>query len=91
MSNYETVLIEHHGAVAVVSLNRPDKLNSFDGALRRELLLAVREVNAFLVQELTFPKRHRMELISAWKTSSTVSSSPRSWKSTLLRNPGSVP
>tara|TARA_R110002072_G_scaffold297433_1_gene470239 strand:+ start:5870 stop:6697 length:828 start_codon:yes stop_codon:yes gene_type:complete len=45
MSNYETVLIAHHGAVAVVSLNRPDKLNSFDGALRRELLLAVREVN----------------------------------------------
>jgi 2-(1,2-epoxy-1,2-dihydrophenyl)acetyl-CoA isomerase len=29
----------------VITLNRPDKLNSFDGALRRELLLAVREVN----------------------------------------------
>ncbi len=45
MSNYETVLVERHGSVAVVSLNRPDKLNSFDRALRRELLLAVREVN----------------------------------------------
>ena len=45
MSKYETVLVERHGAVAVVSLNRPDKLNSFNGALRRELLLAVREVN----------------------------------------------
>jgi 2-(1,2-epoxy-1,2-dihydrophenyl)acetyl-CoA isomerase len=45
MSKYETVLIERHGAVAVVSLNRPDKLNSFNGALRRDLLLAVREVN----------------------------------------------
>jgi 2-(1,2-epoxy-1,2-dihydrophenyl)acetyl-CoA isomerase len=45
MSKYQTVLVERHGSVAVVSLNRPDKLNSFDGALRRELLLAVREVN----------------------------------------------
>ena len=45
MSNYQTVLVERHGSVAVVSLNRPDKLNSFDGALRRELLQAVREVN----------------------------------------------
>jgi 2-(1,2-epoxy-1,2-dihydrophenyl)acetyl-CoA isomerase len=46
MSDYETVLIERHGAVAVVSLNRPDKLNSFDSSLRRDLLSAVREVNA---------------------------------------------
>lgn len=45
MSDYETVTVERHGAVAVVSLGRPDKLNSFNGALRRELLLAVREVN----------------------------------------------
>ena len=29
----------------MVSLNRPDSLNSFNGALRRELLVAVREVN----------------------------------------------
>jgi 2-(1,2-epoxy-1,2-dihydrophenyl)acetyl-CoA isomerase len=45
MSHYETVLVERHDSVAVVSLNRPEKLNSFDGTLRRELLLAVREVN----------------------------------------------
>jgi 2-(1,2-epoxy-1,2-dihydrophenyl)acetyl-CoA isomerase len=45
MSKYQTVIVERHGPVAVVSLNRPDKLNSFDGVLRRELLLAVREVN----------------------------------------------
>lgn len=45
MGKYSTVVIEHHGPVAVVSLNRPDKLNSFDTALRRELLLAAREVN----------------------------------------------
>lgn len=45
MSNLEVVTIERHGAVALVSLNRPDALNSFDAALRRDLLLAVREVN----------------------------------------------
>ncbi len=45
MGNYATVMIEQHGPVAVVSLNRPEKLNSFDGELRRELLQAVREVN----------------------------------------------
>jgi 2-(1,2-epoxy-1,2-dihydrophenyl)acetyl-CoA isomerase len=45
MSNYDTVEIEQRGPVAVVTLNRPDKLNTFDRALRRDLLLAVREVN----------------------------------------------
>jgi 2-(1,2-epoxy-1,2-dihydrophenyl)acetyl-CoA isomerase len=37
--------VERHDSIAVVSLNRPDSLNSFNSALRRELLLAVREVN----------------------------------------------
>lgn len=45
MSDYETVIVERHDSIAVVRLNRPDSLNSFNGALRRELLLAVREVN----------------------------------------------
>ena len=45
MSDYETVQVERHGAVAVVSLNRPDALNSFNAALRRDLLRAVRHVN----------------------------------------------
>ena len=45
MSDYQTVIIEQHQAVAVVSLNRTDALNSFDAEMRRELLLAVLEVN----------------------------------------------
>ncbi len=45
MSSYETVLVERHAAVAVVSLNRPDALNSFDAQMRRDLLAAAREVN----------------------------------------------
>lgn len=45
MSKYQTVQVERRDAVAVVSLNRPDSLNAFDASLRRELRLAVREVN----------------------------------------------
>jgi len=45
MSKYQTVQVERRGNIAVVTLNRPDSLNAFDAALRRELLLAVREVN----------------------------------------------
>lgn len=43
---YRTLRIEDHGAVARVVLNRPEKLNSFDATLRRELLAAVTAVNA---------------------------------------------
>ena len=46
MSDYETILIEREGRVARVSFNRPDKLNSFNGTLRREFLRAAQEVNA---------------------------------------------
>jgi len=45
MSEYSTVTVVRHGAVAVVSLNRPDQLNSFNAGLRGDLLKAVREVN----------------------------------------------
>jgi 2-(1,2-epoxy-1,2-dihydrophenyl)acetyl-CoA isomerase len=45
MSIYETVRVARRGSVAVVSLNRPDNLNSFNSQLRRELRTAVREIN----------------------------------------------
>ena len=45
MSDYETILIEREGRVAG-SFNRPDKLNSFNGTLRREFLQAHRRLNA---------------------------------------------
>ncbi len=45
MSEYETVLVERRGSVALVSLNRPEQLNAFNAALRRDLKRAVREVN----------------------------------------------
>lgn len=46
MSKLESVNIERHGAVAVVTLNRPQALNAFEASLRRDLLSAVKEVNA---------------------------------------------
>ena len=45
MSQYDTVAIERQGAVAIVSMNRPDALNAFNFELRRELALAVEEIN----------------------------------------------
>ena len=46
MSDYETVKVTRQDEVGVVSLNRPDSLNAFDAALRRDVLRAVREMNA---------------------------------------------
>jgi 2-(1,2-epoxy-1,2-dihydrophenyl)acetyl-CoA isomerase len=43
---FETVSLEHHDSVALVSLNRPEALNSFNATQRADLLAAVREVNA---------------------------------------------
>jgi len=40
MSEFETVKYEQDGSVAVITINRPDAMNSFDDALRRDLLAA---------------------------------------------------
>lgn len=45
-TTYETLLIERHGSVARLLMNRPDKLNAFSATLRREMLVAVNELNA---------------------------------------------
>jgi enoyl-CoA hydratase len=36
MSSYETITVEHRGAVAVVTINRPDKLNSLNSKVHAE-------------------------------------------------------
>ncbi|WP_439106361.1 enoyl-CoA hydratase/isomerase family protein [Congregibacter sp.] len=43
---YETVLVERHGPVARLVMNRPEKLNTFSAALRRDMLAAVNALNA---------------------------------------------
>ena len=45
MSTFETLLIERQGAVALLTLNRPDSLNAFDTKMRREFVLAARGLN----------------------------------------------
>lgn len=40
MSEYETVKYAQDDSVAVITINRPDAMNSFDDALRRDLLAA---------------------------------------------------
>lgn len=45
MTEYDTVTVETLGHVAVVRLNRPQSLNAFDAAMRRDLGQAVAAVN----------------------------------------------
>jgi 2-(1,2-epoxy-1,2-dihydrophenyl)acetyl-CoA isomerase len=42
MPEFEAILYETHGPVALVALNRPDKLNAFDPTQRDELAVALR-------------------------------------------------
>ncbi|WOJ96153.1 enoyl-CoA hydratase/isomerase family protein [Congregibacter brevis] len=43
---FETLLIEKHGPVARLVMNRPDKLNTFSTTLRQEMMAAVNALNA---------------------------------------------
>lgn len=43
MADYETVKYARDGAVAIVTINRPDAMNSFNDALRRDLAAALGE------------------------------------------------
>jgi enoyl-CoA hydratase len=46
MAKYETLLVEHHGAVILIRLNRPQALNAINGMLTCELLIALTEFDA---------------------------------------------
>jgi enoyl-CoA hydratase len=46
MSNYETITVERRGAVAVLTINRPDKLNALSSAVHREGIAALDELRA---------------------------------------------
>ena len=45
MSNYQSMIVERDGPVAIVKFNRPDTLNAIESSIREEMNLAVREVN----------------------------------------------
>ncbi len=46
MSQYENLIVERDGPIAIVSFNRPKTLNAIEAGIRREMLLAFNEVNA---------------------------------------------
>jgi len=46
MAAYETLLVETHGAVLLIRLNRPQALNAINGMLTCELLIALTEFDA---------------------------------------------
>lgn len=46
MSNYETITVEKHGAVAVLTINRPDKLNALNRSVHSEGVSALDSLRA---------------------------------------------
>lgn len=78
MSELETVKIIIDGPIALVSMNRPDRLNAINGALRADLLAAVNAINVnteIRVAILTGEGRAfcvGADLSESWSSGSTV-------------------
>jgi 2-(1,2-epoxy-1,2-dihydrophenyl)acetyl-CoA isomerase len=53
MAEYETILFERDGPIARITLNRPDRLNSFNAAMHGELKQALGEIGDASVVVLT--------------------------------------
>lgn len=46
MPNYETIAVEKHGKVAILTINRPDKLNALNSSVHSEGVAALNELRA---------------------------------------------
>lgn len=53
MADYETIILERDGPIARITLNRPDRLNSFTAAMHEELKNALDEIDDCRVLILT--------------------------------------
>ena len=53
MSDYETLEITRDGSVMTIALNRPEKMNTFNTALRREIARAAIEADLDKSSELS--------------------------------------
>ena len=46
MSNYETILVEKRERVAIITINRPDKLNALNSTVHLEGIAALEELKS---------------------------------------------
>lgn len=53
MADYENIIVEQDGRIARITLNRPDRLNSFTAAMHDELKRAIDELDDARVLILT--------------------------------------
>ena len=53
MAEYQSIIVQHDGPIARITLNRPDRLNSFTAAMHEELKEALNEVTEARVIVLT--------------------------------------
>ena len=53
MAEFESIIVDHHGSIARITLNRPDRLNSFTAAMHEELKNAIDEIGDAKVVVLT--------------------------------------
>ena len=53
MAEYQSIIVEHDGPIARITLNRPDRLNSFTAAMHEELKEALNEIAEARVIVLT--------------------------------------
>ena len=53
MAEFESIIVDHHGSIARITLNRPDRLNSFTAAMHEELKNAIDESGDAQVVVLT--------------------------------------
>jgi 2-(1,2-epoxy-1,2-dihydrophenyl)acetyl-CoA isomerase len=53
MTDFENIIVEHAGPIARITLNRPDRLNSFTAAMHEELKTAIDEIADARVVVLT--------------------------------------
>ncbi len=53
MAEFESIIVDHHGSIARITLNRPDRLNSFTAAMHEDLKNALDEIGDAKVVVLT--------------------------------------